>query len=172
MKNCRRLMVVWFALLSASCGASSGPAAPKSESDFEATEDEEVSAAAEGRDSDIGATSESDGADSPQADEPQFTPGMSVIEARNAVPDTVQRLNIEQEALAAPLMEPSLYEPCALQGHHHFKVRVAVWDGRAVGLDVTTQPRDEKLESCLRQQISDIEWKDKAKSINTVEYSY
>jgi hypothetical protein len=104
--------------------------------------------------------------------EPKFTPGMSVVDATNAVPVGGQRLDIEQEALAAPLMQPELYEPCGLQGHHHFKVKVAVWDGRAVGLDVTTQPNDTKLESCLRQQLSGVEWKDKAKSLNTVEYNY
>jgi hypothetical protein len=111
-----------------------------------------------------------DSASAPQ--EPHFTPGMSVVEATNAVPSTTQRLNIEQEALAEPLMDPKLYEPCALRGNQHFQLRVAVWDGRAVGLDVTTKPVDAKLEACLRQQIAGVEWKDKAKSINTVEYSF
>ncbi len=113
-----------------------------------------------------------DATDTESSTAPEFRPGMSVAEATNAVPDSVERLNIEQEALAAPLMDPELYEPCGLAGHHHFTLRVAVWDGRAVGLDISTQPNDEKLESCLRQQISDVEWKEKAKSINTVEYSY
>ena len=107
-----------------------------------------------------------------ESQEPHVTPGMSVLEATNAVPSTTQRLNIEQEALAEPLMDPKLYEPCALQARNHFKLRVAVWDGKAVGLDVTTNPADPKLEACLRQQISSVEWKDKAKSINTVEYSF
>src|SRR5690606_1134880 len=104
--------------------------------------------------------------------EPHFTPGMSVVEATNAVPSTTQRLNIEQEALAEPLMDPKLYEPCALRGNQHFQLRVAVWDGKAVGLDVATKPADPKLEACLKQQISSLEWKDKAKSINSVEYSF
>lgn len=103
---------------------------------------------------------------------PEFRPGMSVNEATNAVPPNVERLNIEQERLAEPLMDPKLYEPCSLQGHHHFTVKVAVWDGKAVGLDVSTKPNDEKLAACLRQQIQDVEWEDKAKSLNTVEYSY
>jgi hypothetical protein len=104
--------------------------------------------------------------------EPEFRPGMTVTEATNAVPSSAERLNIEQERLAEPLMEPKLYEPCSLQGHHHFSVKVAVWDGKAVGLDVTTKPQDEKLATCLRQQIEGVEWEDKAKSLNTVEYSY
>lgn len=104
--------------------------------------------------------------------EPEFRPGMTVTEATNAVPPSAERLNIEQERLAEPLMEPKLYEPCALQGHHHFSVRVAVWDGKAVGLDINTKPQDEKLATCLRRQIEAVEWEDKAKSLNTVEYSY
>ncbi len=107
-----------------------------------------------------------------QAEEPSFTPGMSVVEATNAVPSSVERLNIEPERLAEPLMKPELYEPCGLASHKHFQLKVAVWDGRAVGLDVTTKPKDEKLEACLRQQIGQIVWEDKAKSLNTVEYSF
>src|SRR5690606_1453192 len=102
--------------------------------------------------------------------EPAFAPGMSVLDATNAVPASAQRLNIEQERLAEPLMQPELYEPCSLQGHHHFTLRVAVWDGKAVGLDVDT--KDPKLASCLRTQVEGVEWKDKAKSLNTVEYTY
>lgn len=119
---------------------------------------------------------EEEGSDSESAPteavEPAFTPGMSVLEATNAVPSSAERLNIEQERLAEPLMKPELYEPCGLAQHKRFQLKVAVWDGRAVGLDVTTKPKDEKLEACLRQQIGTIEWPDKAKSLNTVEYSF
>lgn len=171
--------VLSIALLSVGCGASGGN--PESN----VAGHRHANLAGESEDGQFSDSSSADSTEAEASEEasslseldggeisPQFTPGMSVVEATNAVPDSAQRLNIEQEALAAPLMDPGLYEPCALAGHHHFKVRVAVWDGRAVGLDVSTQPSDSKLESCLRQQLSNVEWKDKAKSINTVEYSY
>lgn len=115
---------------------------------------------------------EEEPAPEPVAAEPEFRPGMSVLEATNAVPSSAERINLEQERLAAPLMKAELYEPCKLASHKHFQLHVAVWDGRAVGVDVTTKPKDPKLEECLRQQISTIEWEDKAKSLNAVEYSF
>jgi hypothetical protein len=103
---------------------------------------------------------------------PTFTPGMSVEQAMNAVPSTVQRIHIEEEALAEPLKDPEVYEPCKLKGHEHFSIRVAVWQGKAVGLDVTTKPANPELESCLRTQIDRLEWKDKVESLNTVEFNF
>jgi hypothetical protein len=110
---------------------------------------------------------------SPAAEEqPTFTPGMSVEEAIAAVPSTAQRIHIEEEALAEPLKAPEVYEPCKLKGHEHFSIRVAVWQGRAVGLDITTKPVNAELASCLRTAIERLEWKDKVQSLNTVEFNY
>ena len=97
---------------------------------------------------------------------------MSVEEAIGAVPSTAQRIHIEEEALAEPLKDPAVYEPCKLKGHEHFSIRVAVWQGRAVGLDVSAKPANAELESCLRTQIDRLEWKDKVESLNTVEFNY
>lgn len=109
----------------------------------------------------------------PAAEEaPSFTPGMSVEQAIAAVPSTAQRIHIEEEALAEPLKDPEVYEPCKLKGHEHFSIRVAVWQGKAVGLDVTTKPANPELESCLRTQIDRLEWKDKVESLNTVEFNF
>lgn len=105
-------------------------------------------------------------------EQPTFTPGMSVEEAISAVPSTVQRIHIEEEALAEPLKAPEVYEPCKLKGHEHFSIRVAVWQGRAVGLDITTKPANAQLASCLRTEIERLEWKDKVQSLNTVEFNY
>lgn len=108
----------------------------------------------------------------PADEEPTFTPGMGVEEAIAAVPSTAQRIQIEDEVLAEPLKDPAVYEPCKLKGHEHFTLRVAVWQGRAVGLDVTTKPKNAELESCLRTQIERLEWKDKVASLNTVEFNF
>ncbi len=104
--------------------------------------------------------------------DPEFRAGMSVNEAINAVPTGTERVNIDQETLEAPIVRPELYEPCKLTPSQHFKVRVAIWDGRAVGLDIETTPKSEKFATCLREQIESVRWQAKAKSLNTVEYAY
>jgi hypothetical protein len=107
----------------------------------------------------------------PTVPEPVFTDNMSVAEATQAVPQGAERRNIEQEALAKPLQDPKLLEACKV-GSGRFKVKVAVWDGRAVGIDLTTTPKNQKLSDCLTQKIKEITWPDKVKSLNTVEFQY
>ncbi|HEX6765221.1 MAG TPA: hypothetical protein VF103_07075, partial [Polyangiaceae bacterium] len=68
--------------------------------------------------------------------DPEFKENGSVDDAIKAVPQGTPRLNIETEALSKPLMDMKLYEPCKI-GSAHFKVRVAVWNGKAVGIDLT-----------------------------------
>jgi len=87
------------------------------------------------------------------------------------VPQGTPRLNVETEALSKPLMDGKLYEPCKL-GSGHFKVRVAVWNGKAVGIDLTTTPNNPKLAECLKGRIREVTWDDKVKSLNTVEYQF
>lgn len=106
------------------------------------------------------------------APEPKFEPGMTVEQAIGAVPSSGERLEIEQDILSEPLLEPALYEPCKLRASDHFTVRVAIWNGKAVGLDITTKPKNEKLATCLREQIIALEWREKVASLNTVEYSH
>jgi len=79
-----------------------------------------------------------------------------------------ERINIDQETLGYPLTQPSLYEPCKLKPGDHFKLRVAVWNGKAVGIDLET--KSEALKTCLTRQILDLTWRDKVKSLNVVEY--
>lgn len=102
--------------------------------------------------------------------EPSFTPGMSVSEAIAAVPKGWEYSGIEAEALGRPLSDLSLYEPCKLTPAHHFKLRVAVWDGRAVGIDVSSP--NKVLARCIKEQVSQVQWREKVKAINTVDFSY
>jgi hypothetical protein len=103
--------------------------------------------------------------------EPEFREGMSVNDAINAIPQGVARVNIDPDVLGEPLRDPELYAPCKMKAHEHVQLRVAVWDGRAVGIDVDSKPKNKKLEECVRQQVSQIKWRDKAKALNTVEYA-
>jgi hypothetical protein len=94
-----------------------------------------------------------------------------VEQAIAAVPQGTARANLDADALAEPLKDPAIYETCKPLQSDHFNFKIAVWDGRAVGVDVTTKPKKPKLEACLRGVIEKIEWKAKAKSLNTVEYA-
>lgn len=99
---------------------------------------------------------------------PNFPENASVAQAIAAIPKGTQRSNIDPETLGEPLNKPELYAPCKA-GSQHFKLKVAVWNGKAVGIDVNTT--NKALAECVRKQIQSIEWRDKVKSLNTVEYS-
>ena len=103
--------------------------------------------------------------------EPQFTDGMSVAEAVKVVPQGAERANIDQETLGKPLQDFALYEPCK-PGTVHFKMKIAVWDGKVVGADVTSTPKNDKMVACIKDRLKTITWKAKVKSLNTVEYSF
>ena len=111
------------------------------------------------------------GAKKAEVPTPEFKANGSVLEAINAVPQGTPRLNVEQEALAAPLNKVEIYEPCK-PGSSHFKAKVAVWDGKAVGLDLTTAPKNQRFADCVAEKIRGITWQDKVKSLNIVEYSF
>jgi hypothetical protein len=116
-------------------------------------------------------TTEDEAADEapPKAAEPDFPPNASVDEAIAAVPQGSERLNLDNETLAKPLQNPDLYEPCN-PGSQHFTLKIAVWNGRAVGVDVKT--KNQKLAECLAGRIREIEWDDKVPSLNTIEYGF
>ncbi|MEZ4220175.1 MAG: hypothetical protein R3B13_04535 [Polyangiaceae bacterium] len=104
--------------------------------------------------------------------EPEFRDGMSVDEAINAVPQGSERANIDQEALGKPISDMSLYEPCNAKETEHVRMRIAVWDGRAVGIDLTVTPKNERLAECVKEQLRKVTWRDKEKSLNTVEFAF
>ena len=102
--------------------------------------------------------------------EPEFTPDMTVDQAIKAIPQSAERVNVDQETLSKPLQEESLYEPCKVSSNH-FKLRIAVWRGKAVAIDLTTTPKNPKLAECLKGRIREITWPAKVPSLNTVEYA-
>lgn len=101
--------------------------------------------------------------------EPAFTPDMSVDDAIKAAQNT-ERLNVDQETLSKPLTDESVYAPCK-PGSTHFTMRIAVWRGKAVAIDMTTTPKTPKLVECLKGRIHELTWPAKVPSLNTVEYS-
>jgi hypothetical protein len=102
----------------------------------------------------------------------EFADNLSVEQAIAAVPQGYDRVNLEPARMAEPLMEFSIYEACKLAPAQHFRIRVAVWEGRAVGVDVETQPRNETLSQCLRTRVQQLQWRDKVPSLETTEVSF
>lgn len=103
--------------------------------------------------------------------EPEFTENMSVNDALNAVPQDSETKNIDTETLGKPLANLEAYESCK-PGGAKVKLRVAVWDGRAVGVDATTTPANERLTSCIKEKVRGFTWEKKVKSLNTIEYQF
>jgi hypothetical protein len=107
----------------------------------------------------------------PPVAEPVFTDGMSVADAIKAVPQGAERANIDQETLSKPIQDFALYDPCK-PGTAHLKLKIAVWDGKAVGIDVTATPKNDKLVACVKDRIKALTWPAHVKSLNTVDYSF
>lgn len=172
------VLIVLLSSSVAGCGGSCPPPAeassvsePKESAPAEATEPSseptEHAAPAEKHES----ASASSGTEAKPAEseaDPEFPEDASVAQAMAKVPQGTTRANIDPERLGEPLQSEALYEPCKVGGQH-FKVHVAVWNGRAVGVDVKTT--NKALAACIDKQIRSIEWKDKVRSLNTVEYS-
>lgn len=108
----------------------------------------------------------------PAVPEPEFKPGMSVNEAVNAVPTGTERMNLDPAALSKPLSEFALYEACKPSARQKWTVRVAIWQGKAVGVDIDATPKNDKFVACVDERVRALEWKDKVPSLNTVEYSF
>ncbi len=175
----RLALVVGSLTLMLGCGSSQKHAdSPDStENDEAARQAEELDAMDELGDSNTGKSDQSqkeegDSKDAAPSEEPKFVEGMSVNEAINAVPQGLPRENIEEEVMNKPLLDMSLYAPCKLPPSQHFEIRFAIWDGRVVGLDITTTPKNEKAAACLREAVSRASWKDKTKSLNISTVSF
>ncbi|MCK6534947.1 MAG: hypothetical protein L6Q84_18390 [Polyangiaceae bacterium] len=171
------ITVVCFAIVLAACGGSPPPAQAPEPAPSEPTPEPAAEPSVEPKGDDDsgegkGGGTGGSGEGKPAAGEPSFKEGGSVDEAINAVPQGTPRVNVEQDHLAKPLMDENLYKPCKLSPAQHFKLKVAIWDGKAVGIDLNATPKNDKVVACIKQQINGITWKDKVKSLNTVEYQF
>jgi hypothetical protein len=169
MRTAVTFSVLGLALWLGACGGSQEPAAaPKGEAPLDAEAPPAPAATAEPS---ADEPKPEPKAEKPAAPEPQFTDGMSVEEAVKAVPVGAERANIDQETLSTPIQDFAVYEPCK-PGSERVKMKIAVWDGKAVGLDVTATPKNDKLVACIKDRLKGLTWKAHVKSLNTVEYSF
>lgn len=101
---------------------------------------------------------------------PEFTEGMTVDEAIAAVPEDYEYIGLDQDVLAKPLVDIETYKECKVKPSDKFKVRIAVWDGKVVGANVTSP--NKALAKCIDEVVRKLEYKDRVEAINTVEYSF
>ena len=176
-----KILLPLLALASA-CGAAtppaqtetSSPTEPSSEAPSGATEDSPKSAADKDKaptNAGSPASSDAPAAAAPAAPTVTFPDHASVDAAIKAVPQGLARVNMAQDALEAPLMDHKRYEACKVPNSVHFTIRAAVYDGAAVGVDVTMKPKNAKLESCVDQLVRSMTWP-KVPSLNTVTANY
>ncbi len=100
-----------------------------------------------------------------------FPPHASVEAAIKAVPQGAARLNMNTDTLQAPLLEIKRYDKCKVPRSTKVFLNVAVYDGAAVGVDVTTKPKSAKLEECLDGVVRSMSW-DKVPSLNQVNANF
>lgn len=108
----------------------------------------------------------------PPSQKPTFEPGMSVDEATNAAPFALNAAEVDVAELEKPLMSSGIGSACSIPSSQKYKMKVAVYEGRAVGIDVSTTPASDAKEACIREQIEAITWDVQEESINLVELSF
>src|SRR5262249_32297537 len=102
---------------------------------------------------------------------PDFPAHGGVEAAIKAVPQGAERLNMSNDALQKPLMDLKRYEKCKIPHASKVGVNVAVYDGAAVGVDVTTKPKSAKIDACVDEVVRSMTW-DKVPSLNTVQINF
>jgi hypothetical protein len=101
----------------------------------------------------------------------EFPPHASVEAAIKAVPQGAARMNMNTDVLQAPLLEIKRYDKCKVPRSTKVFLNVAVYDGVAVGVDVTTKPKNAKLDECLDGVVRSMSW-DKVPSLNQVNANF
>jgi hypothetical protein len=163
------------AVFAVACGGAPPPPEEPAPADPSLSTDEVEQPELSDQPSGGGSEEKSEGGESKPAEpakEPEFKEGGSVQDAMNAIPQGTARINLDQETLGQPIANPSVYESCKLAPSQKFKLKIAIWDGKAVGVDVETQPPNKRAAECIDKIVRGITWKDKVKSLNTVEFSF
>jgi hypothetical protein len=101
----------------------------------------------------------------------EFPPHATVDQAIKAVPQGTPRINMADDALRAPLLELKRYDKCKIPRSTKVTMTVAVYDGAAVGLDLTTKPKNAKMEECIDEVVRGMTWT-KVPSLNTVNVNF
>jgi len=101
----------------------------------------------------------------------EFPPHAGVEAAIKAVPQGAPRMNMSNDVLQQPLLDLKRYDKCKVPHSTKVALNVAVYDGVAVGVDVTTKPKNAKMEECLDGVVRSMTW-DKVPSLNQVNVNF
>ena len=101
----------------------------------------------------------------------EFPPHATVDQAIRAIPQGQPRTNMADDALRAPLLDLKRYDKCKVPHSTKVTMTVAVYDGAAVGLDISSKPKSAKIEECVDGVVRGMTWS-KVPSLNTVSVSF
>ncbi|MET0594517.1 MAG: hypothetical protein ABW133_17585, partial [Polyangiaceae bacterium] len=79
----------------------------------------------------------------------EFPAHATVDQAIKAIPQGQPRINMADEALRAPLLDLKRYDKCKVPRSTKVSMTIAVYDGAAVGADITSKPKNAKIEECV-----------------------
>lgn len=100
-----------------------------------------------------------------------FPAHATVDQAIKAVPQGLPRMNMSDDALRAPLLDLKHYDKCKIPRSTKIAMTVAVFDGQAVGADITSKPKNAKIEECVDSVVRGMTW-NKVPSLNTVNVNF
>jgi hypothetical protein len=101
----------------------------------------------------------------------EFPPHATVDQAIKAIPQGQPRMNMADDALRAPLLDLQRYDKCKIPRSTKVTMNVAVYDGAAVGADISSRPKNAKIEECVDGVVRGMSWS-KVPSLNTVNASF
>jgi hypothetical protein len=101
----------------------------------------------------------------------EFPPHATVDQAMKAIPQGTPRTNMSDDALRAPLLDLKRYDTCKVPRSTKVTMTVAVYDGAAVGADISSKPKNAKIEECVDSVVRGMTWS-KVPSLNTVNASF
>ncbi|HMJ50433.1 MAG TPA: hypothetical protein VK540_00095 [Polyangiaceae bacterium] len=100
-----------------------------------------------------------------------FPPHATVDQAIKAIPQGTARTNMADDALRAPLLDLKRYDQCKVPRSTKVTMTVAIYDGAAVGADISSKPKNAKIEECVDGVVRGMTWS-KVPSLNTVNVSF
>jgi hypothetical protein len=101
----------------------------------------------------------------------EFPAHATVDQAIKAIPQGQPRMNMADDALRAPLLDLKRYDKCKVPRSTHVTMSVAVYEGAAVGADISSKPKNAKIEECVDEVVRSMTWP-KVTSLNTVTASF
>jgi hypothetical protein len=78
-------------------------------------------------------------------------------------PGTVEAPDLTDAELAGPLRDGSFLDTCGVPGSTHVTVKVAIRNGRSVGISVYSTPPSQSIAGCIEQHVRGLQWPSNAK---------